>query len=469
MNEASLLQVLELIEKGTLSERNQAIDQLQNFPFDDIKNTLFDGLGSNHHRLRAQCAKLIAERGDETVILPLLHLVSEESFVLRESARDALLQLPEDLVIPALAGIVESSSGSATMISAIVDILAKSSHPDSTAILIKMFENSAESEIIEKITKALGKKQDEQSIKQLFHLFAHELWIVRKSAVSAIMTMPWAKVSDHLVKGLGNPNRFIHLATIEILVARSNDEVIDIMDEILRGDSVTAKLNALSVLSGIGTDESMSLMLAVLGDPNTLIRNKTIQELGKTRSDTLLNQLQRCLTSSNDSLKCGAIRVLGVIGTNEAIDILEKLMESPSEDIKICAMKSLATIASRRSIKLLLQHSTMPERAGDVIGILKDLDPDLSIKKIVNLLDEPDFFSIAMNTLQEFEVARVLRSLVSKLNAGNPTQQKKAVEAMGFLGAKEALPYLESILNGSYSDDITVSAERAIRQLSAEK
>ncbi len=465
MTNVSLTQLLNLIENGTISERNHAIEMLGNYPFEDIRDFLFESLASHHHRLRARCASLIAEKGDNTVIFPLLQAVGDDSFVLRESARDALSQLPEDLFIPALSGIADSSSANSAMIPAVVDILAKSSHPESTNILISLFENTSEPETIEKIAAALGKKHDEQSIKQMFHLLTHELWTVRKTAVSALMNMPWDKIRNHLVKGLGNPNRFVHLSTIEILVARSSDDVLDMMDEVLRADSVNAKLNALSVLSGIESDESMSLMIAVLGDSNPLIRNKAVLELGKTRSKALLNQLQRCLNASNETLKRGAIDVLAEIGTEEAVDVLEPLMAADSNDVKLSAMKALAKTGSRRSIKLLLQNTSIPERAPDVLAILKELDPDLAITKIVNLLEEPEYFKVALKTLQEFDVIRVIKSLVSKINSGTPQQQQKAMETMGLLGTMEALPHIESVIYGDYSDELKQVAETAKRRV----
>lgn len=465
MNSESLRSIFYSIEHGTIGERNKAFERIEEFPFDQIKDFLFDGLRSNNHRIRSRCAQLIGTKGDETIIFPLLQALSDESWSTRDSANEALRNLPENVVIPALNAIIASSPGNVSLLKSLVKLLGTFSHQDSADILVKVFETSDEPELIETAATALGTKKDDQSIAQLFHLLTHELWNVRKAAVTAISNLPWPRIRNHLAEGIGSPNRFIHLASIEILISRASGDVLDMITDILKSGNVTAKLNALSVLSGIHTDESLTTMVSVLDDSNVRVRNKAVHELGKSSSRAVFDLMSRCLNSSNELLKKGAIQVFGEMGTENAIDVLQNLLEKESGPTKLRVMEALAHGGSRRSIKLLLQHTAIPDHAVEVAKILKSIDPDLAIQQIVNLLDEPDFFATAVKALIDLDKMRVLRYLSSKLATGTPSQQEKAVEAMGLLGCQEALIYLENILKGDYSRSIKKMAETAMRRI----
>jgi HEAT repeat protein len=465
MDSEPLRNLIHSIEHGTIGERNKAFERIQEYPFDQIKDFLFDGLRSNNHRIRSRCARLIGSMGDETIIFPLLQALSDESWSIRNSANEALRNLPETVVIPALNAIIASSPGNVSLLKSLVKLLGTYSHPDSAGILAAIFDTSDEPELIEAAVTALGKKEDEQSVDQLFHLLTHELWNVRKAAVTAISTLPWAVIKNHLAEGIGNPNRFTHLASIEILISRASGDVLDMLTETLKSKNVTAKLNALSVLSGIHTDESLTTMVSVLDDPNIRIRSRAVHEMGKSPSRAVFDLMNRCLNSSNELLKQSAIQVFGEMGTDSAIDILQDRLERESGQAKLHVMEALARCGSRRSIKLLLQHIAVPDHAADVAKILKSIDPDLAIQQIVNLLDEPDFFATAVKALIDLDKMKVLRYLSSKLSTGTPSQQEKAVEAMGLLGCQEALIYLENILNGDYSSSIKKMAETAMRRI----
>ncbi|MGB4098535.1 MAG: HEAT repeat domain-containing protein [bacterium] len=465
MNNEALKDLFLKIEQGSILERNEAFNRLEEYPLEQIKHFLFDGLRSNHHRVRSRCAKIIGDKGDETVLFPLLQALGDESWSVRSSANEALSRLPENIVLPALNAIMDSSQTNPVLLKSVVSLLDKYQHPDSTRILVNVLQNSEDPELIEAAVSILGKKQDALSIDSLFGLLTHELWIVRKAAVTAISNLPWPTIKPHLIQAIGNPNRFMHLAGIEILTSIASDDVLDMLAEILKSRNTTAKLNALNVLSGINTDESYSTMVAVLDDENIRVRDKAIYELSRSSLPSIFDLLNRCVNSTNKILKLGAIQVFGEMGTEASVDILQNLLEKESGNIKIRVMEALARSGTRRSIKLLLQHIAMPDYTAEITTILKSIDPDLAIQQIVNLLDEPDFFPTAVRGLLDFDKSKVLRYLSSKLTSETGIQQERTVEAMGLLGSPEALVYLENILDGDFPDQIKKKAETSLRRI----
>ncbi len=465
MNSEALKGLFLKIEQGSIRERNEAFEQLEEYPFEQIKDILFECLRSNNHRVRSRTAQIMSNKGDETILFPLLQALSDESWSIRNSASEVLAGLPENIVLPALNAIITSSHTNPVLLKAVVNLLDKYQHPDSAEILIGILQNNDDPELIEASVSSLGRKKDNLSVDKLFRLLTHELWNVRKAAVTAISNLPWQIIKPHLIQAIGNPNRFIHLAGIEILISIASDDVIDMLAEILKSKNTTAKLNALNVLSGINTDESYSTMLAVLDDENIRVRNKAITDLSRSSSSVVFNLLIRCVNSPNTVLKLGAIQVFGEMGTDASVDILQNLLEKESETTKIRVMEALARSGTRRSIKLLLQHIAMPDYTEEITTILKSIDPDLAIQQIVNLLDEQDFFPTAVRGLLDFDRSKVLRYLSSKLSSDIASQQEKAVEAMGLLGSPEALVYLENILDGNFSDQVKKLAETSLRRI----
>lgn len=465
MSNSSLESLLAQIESGTISERNSAFEKLELQPFESIRDFLFDGLHNNHHRIRSNCARILGEKGDETIIFPLLQIMSDDSWAIRSTAQEALKSMNESVVLPALGGIISASSGNVPLLKSLAAVLASFTHRDAASLLVSVIQNNSDASLIEVVTKSLGKRTDELSLSHLFHLLAHEKWNVRQAAVKSISRMPFKNISDRLKKELANSNRFIHLSVIEILIGKGDDDVIDLMADALDSNNDLTRENALKVLSEIGNDECYSLMISLIGDMNDSIRSTAIANLANVNSVNLVKQLQRCLKSSNKRLKHGAIDTLGRMGTEETINILSDLLSELDDDDKVIILESLAGIGNRRCIQLIIKHSRIPGYTREVAEILHKLDQDLAIQQLVNMLDSDDMFATAVEALTQMEKLKVLRNLSNRLGTGTPNQQLKAIETMGLIGFKEGIPYLEKIVEGGFSGALVQHASDALKRL----
>ncbi|MBN1295451.1 HEAT repeat domain-containing protein [bacterium] len=465
MTETAVKRIFDSIINGSVSERDEAFKQLQQLPFDAIRDFLFDGLRHNHHRIRSTCAQIIGEKGDETVIFQLLQTLSDDSWAIRTSAQEALKYLPEDTVLPVLEGIVSSQAGNIPMVKTLTNVLSSFRRPEASSVLVKLLQLTDDSGVIEAVARALGKREDDLSISHLFHLLAHNQWGVRKTAARAISEMPLRVIQDKIKRELSNPNRFIHLAVIEMLISRGDESVIDLMAEVLSSNNDLTRSNAMNVLAGIGSDDSYSLLISLLGDTSEAIQERAAEIVGKSRSLSVLNLLKRCLKSANNRLRMNAVRTLGLMGTDEAVDVLEELVISETGKTKLAILSALAGIGNRRAIRLVVKNCNMPEYSEQIFDILRQMDSDLAIQQLVNMLDEDGFFQTAVKALADLDRLKVFRSLSTKLGSGTPLQQEKAVETMGLIGSKEAIPYLEKVVEGGFNPKVLSAAQAALLRL----
>ncbi|HPQ39642.1 MAG TPA: HEAT repeat domain-containing protein [bacterium] len=465
MADEVIQQVYNDILNGGTVERQRAFDKLIEYPFEDIREFLFDGLRNNHHRIRSSCARILGQKGDETVIFPLLQAMSDDSWAIRTSAREALQHLPEATVLPALEGLVASQGANIPMLKTLTAVLSGYESREASSILVKLIQQREDPVLIEAVTHALGKRTDDLSITYLFHLLAHTQWNVRKTAVKALSELPFERIADRLKRELANPNRFIHMSVIEMLISRGDDAVIDLMADAVSSNNDLTRTNALNVLAGIGNDETYSLIVSLLGDPNPQIVTQAVDILGKSQSGVVHRLLVRCLKSSNESLRQNAVKTLGTMGSDDAIAVLDQMIRNESGAMKVAILRSLAQIGNRRCIRLIVQNCSIPGYADEVADILRKLDPDLAIQQMTNMLDEKELFEASVKALREQDRLKVFRALSSKLGSGTPVQQEKAVEAMGLLGTREAIPYLEKVVEGGFHKNVNAAAATALQLL----
>jgi HEAT repeat protein len=457
--------VIALFRDGNHQERHQALIDLALFPFDDIRDVLFEALKDNNHRIRGTAAKMIGKMGDETIVPPILHLLYEDSWITRSSAQEALAQLPSRIALPAFRGILSTPGGDVVLRKNIAGVLSRYENPEAAELLVQIFLNSTNDELRTTVVEHLGRRKEEMAIKTLFDALGDETWNVRTAASKALVNMDAQAILDRAKKALPNPNRLIHLAVVEILIRHGNDDVIDSMASVLEENNPLARLNAVNVLAGINTEESLLLMVTALGDTNSSVRHRAIEALAASNSSAVFQLLKRCVKSENWNLRQGAIKALGTIGSDEAIDILENQLLTGPDGIKISILEALAKIGSNRCVRLITQNISNPQFGEDVIRVIKLLDPDQAINHLISFLTEAKFYESALSALSELERSKVLRYLASRVAIGTPNQQIKAVEAMGRLGGKESEQYLLKLKEGGYTLDLKNSIDAAINYI----
>jgi len=461
--------IVEQFKDGNHSDKLEALEEMSSYPFDEVRQYIFEGLKDNNHRVRSTAGKLLGKKGDETVLSPLLHLLFDDSWIIRASAQEALSHLPENLAIPAFRGILANPEGDPNLRKNIAGVLAKYENPEATEILIQMFKNSREEQLRAIIADYLGKRHDEKATKALFEALGDESWSVRNSASKALKQMDIQAVMDRALRDLANPNRFIHMAVIELLTGFANEEVLDSLADVLVEGNSLARYNTLSILTGINTDESLSIMLKSLSDQHVSMRNRAIEVLAASKDESIFKLLKRCTKSKNWSLKQGAIQAVGLSGTDSAIDLLEDMMSDENATVRLMILEVLAKNSNRRSLQIITRHLDRPDLGEGILNIIRSLDQDIAIKHLVSFLTDKQFFSRSIKALAEMDELKVFRVLSSRLATGSPQQQIRSVEAMGILGGNHTGEFLKKFETSNLSPSLRTAIQTAIRRIRKRK
>lgn len=465
MQQNQLDEIIKRFRSSVMGDRHQALIDLAAFPFDDIRDIIFEALKDNNHRIRAIAAKIIGKMGDETVVPPILHMLYDDSWIIRSSAQEALSQLPSKIALPAFRGILAAQSGDTALRKNIASVLGRYDTPEATEILVQLYSSSSDQDLRASIIEFLGRRKEDKAVKTLFDSLADENWNVRSAATKALINMDVQAILAQAAKALSNPNRLVHMAVIEILIRHGNDDVIDMMAKVMQESNILGRLNALNVLAGIKSEESMSMIVSVLGDQNSNVRRRAAEVLSDSHTPMVFQLLKRCIKSENWNLKQGAIKTLGMIASDEALDLLEQLLKTGNSAVKLAVLESLASIGNNRCVRLITENLSLPELGEEVLRIIKTLDPDQAITQLISFLTEQTYFKQVIAALANLERPKVLRYLASKVGMGTPMQQLKAVEAIGELGGSEAEVYLKKLLDGAFSQEIKRAIQSAIDRI----
>lgn len=450
---------------GNHTAKQRALKSLEEYPFDDIREVIFEGLGDQHHRVRSTAGKVLGGKGDETVISPLLHLLFDDSWIVRSSAQEALSHLPETLAIPTFRGILASPDGDLNLRKNIAGVLAKYNSKEATELLIQLFVNSREERLRATLADYIGKRHDEEAIKTLFDALGDESWNVRNAASKALAGMDILAILERSLKALSDPDRFVHMAVVEMLIRCGNDDVLDAMAGVLSNGNTLTRYNALNILSGIQTEESLSMVLSALDDSHTSVRNRAMEVLADSKLDSIFDLLLRCLKSNNWDLKRSAIMTMGMMGTEKALDTLEELLEEDTTAVKITILEVLAKIDNRRAMRLITKNISLPELGESAINIIRSLDPDIAIKHLISFLTDGQSFPVAVKALNELDEDRVLRALSARITSGTPQQQVKCVEAMGLIGSRKAENYIKKFEGTNMPSSLKSAIRTALRRI----
>ncbi len=460
----SLKQIISDYRTGSVP-RHECIHALIDFSLDDIKDILFEALHDNQHRVRTAAARILGKKGDETVVAEILHLLFDDSWVVRSSAQDALANLPPDISLPTFRGILASTDGDIILQKHIVSVLARYDDPQATDILINLYTTSNDEELKMAVIESIGRRRDESAMDYLFSALGDDSWKVRNTASKMLGNLEPSILLKRVPDALANPIRFVHMAVIEALIRIGDEQVIDTIADVIAKGNPTARLNAINVLLGIQSEESISLMVSTLNDPNAAVRRRAIEALGSSKSDYVFSLLKRCVKSENWNLKNGAIKTLGIIGTDDAVDLLEEIMKDASTAVKVTVLEVLATIGTRRCIRTITTNLSLPELGENAIRIIRSLDPDLAIKHLISMLSDEEYFAITIKALSELDLAKVQRSLSARIGSGSTLEQIRAIQALGILGGTEAEKFLAKFKETTHSHELITEIDTAIRRI----
>ncbi|HYL97821.1 MAG TPA: HEAT repeat domain-containing protein [Blastocatellia bacterium] len=256
---------------------------------------------TNTPELRAAAAAVLGIVGDPQGIEPLVSLLGDQRYFVREQAAIALGRIGA----PAIDQLVKLShaSGPATRESA-VEALG-----DACAEIRHEIEQRGQ-----------AKPGDEALIARCVETIQH---------------------------ALTDPNASIKLAAVRAMGSTGSKDAVEPLMAILRDDQSTVRSEAAVALGKLG-QPALKPLTAALSDAAPLTRKLAAQALGDVQSKEAVPQLIQLVRSDVSGARGEAIEALGKIGDPQAVDAIIAAMQGASSSVKLQAIQALALLRGPR-------------------------------------------------------------------------------------------------------------------------
>ncbi|NEO56321.1 MAG: HEAT repeat domain-containing protein [Okeania sp. SIO3B5] len=251
-----------------------------------------------------------------------------------------------------------------------------------------------------------------------------------------------------------------------------DSELLQKMVEALADQRGMVRLGFVEAFGQIGKPITPFLLEALANHPNPVVRRSAGKGLAKIQEPDSIPTLINALLNDEDTVvkssSAGALAKMGVLAVKPLLEIIEgdypgtskgqaswalgfigaegieELLlayQSDNRDVRICVVGALGRIAESRWDKSLEQV---------IFSALEDRDVEVRLEAIAALSRIPPALALA--------------KLIPLLDESNLELSKAAFLALGKLGEKEALPYLEAKLEDN-RPGISQVAKIAISQI----
>ena len=346
---------------------------------------------------RRSAAEALAE-GDERAIYPLIKALRDDNLGVQDAAMHSLMEIKGE-----------------TTAYMILPLLRENPFLRNTALII---------------LREMGKI----AVPLLYILLNDKDDDVRKFALDIINDVGHCNYPEKLVAMLtGDPNANVRATAAKALGTLKYRKAIPQLIKALEDDEWVC-FSAIEALTGLQDERSINSMVTLLKSPSETIRFAAVEALGKTTSPEAAQHLTGHLSESDGFEKLAAIKSLARIGSLPPLpgieDALIDMLKDDDWEDKLIAIKGLGAIKSGNAIYHMI----------DAAGSLDLSDPENEDKLYV--------FKEAIKGIGCNKV------LIDLLNDSSIKYRGKAaaIEIVGELKCREAVPALVKLLKSEYRD-----------------
>jgi len=322
-------------------------------------------------------------------------------------------------------------------------------------------------------------------------------------SISILKKIGGEKAVNLLLKLLKERNLQLRNKAISVLGEMKAKESIYPLIEMLKSVDVTTRTEARKALSSIGARHIMNpllssmldsnprlfqsgeelifsikndaeqLLLEKLEDKNLLISSLAIEMLGKLKCRKALEPVRKLLKKKDSILiKQASIEALGLIGDAGALPEILQYTDSDNKLLREKAGQSLGELAINTSIphvKKLLKDECPDVRLAAVkaLGKMKDSSSVETLMEMAEKSSEADMREEAVKALGKIGDMKAGDLLINKLYDQSEYVRLAAIEALGDMNVREALPHLIKLLENDEKEFVRRSAGKTIMKIGA--
>lgn len=383
--------------------------------------------------------------GDERAIYPLIKALNDENAGVQDAAMRSLMSIGTEEV------------GYMT-----IPLLRENALLRNTALIIL---TSLGSKVVPLLYNLLRDKDDD----------------VRKFALDLFSDIKEGVDPPRIIPMLKDPNPNVRAAAAKSLGKLDYQPAIPLLIEMLREEEWVC----FSVLESLGDLQARSAVKEIcelLKSESPTLVYAAIETLGRIGSDEAIEPLVEFLNKSDEETKPLIIKSLISIGLPPNLpDICEHLITMLKEgdwDDKEIALKGIASANCKNAVSILIDmcgelDPTLPESEDKIPLFINTLLSIDSEEKLIQLLDKDDMKfrgkAIAIEILGDLKSKSAIPYLVSFLNDIRRDLRRASVGALGHIGEPEVIEPLLEVSRKDPDSHVRKSAVNALGKMNAKE
>jgi HEAT repeat protein len=293
--------------------------------------------------MRAVAAHALGVIGDARATKPLLQLLRDERYFVREQAAFALGQMGNGAVEAILE--MANASQPATR-EAAIEALGRFDLPQALA-RINEATTDANASVRTAAVKALGQTGSERAVAPLMALLRDESSAMRAQAATSL-----AKLGDvalpSLTGALKDNRPLVRQLAAEALGDIGSKQAVQPLLDLVASDSSGARAEAVEALGKIGDPSAIPAILGATRTGSMAVRKRGVAALARFRDPRAVDALVASLNDRDEEVRQSAASGLAEVGDARVISPLEKVADAdPSSDVRAAAATAIQRIRAQ--------------------------------------------------------------------------------------------------------------------------
>ena len=333
----------------------------------------------------------------------------------RKKAREKLVDLGEDS-LRSLGEIMGRGTSNLAKLGAI-SIISRIGGEKGADILIKSLKQE-NVQVKNKAIAMLGEMKEKRAISYIIDTLKSKDSTTRNIAKFALRSIGISQVITPLLYSMLESNPRLYQSGEE-LIFWTKKEAEDLLIKKIKEKNQLISSLAITLLGKLKSEKAQSpVMEAMRNQKSMLIKKAALEALGEMGRESVSEEIITYIYSNEKELRETAARSLGKSGAKKAVSHLKKLLKDNSREVRIETIKALGNLKDKSSVENFISISENN----------KDLE----------IIEE------AIKALGKIGDIKALDILIKKLYHKSEYIRLAAIEALGQMKAKDALPHLPS-------------------------
>ncbi len=413
-------------------------------------NILLDGLYYLSPVLRKNAARALGELISFRAVDPLINIIIDEEWEVRESVVKALGQIGDRRAIEPL---VNSLFDNVEKVQkqAMESLLKFGTLSTESLLNALSFEKNKFN--LRAIILTLGKIRDKKAIPVLVRHLSSSYFVVRMAAVKALKQFEISAISDVLLP---------HLSF-------NTSDIRQLLQDAKNKDNKLLQLRAIKALGGLEDHRAVNTLKKLVDEGSPEVQDAATQALikigcaawgrccaimvfSKARDGLILSTLIKSLEDDSDNVRLEAVRTLAKICGKGVVDSLVKIAKKDKDPyIRYESVRLLRRIGVGHHHVLNLALSALEDNSGDVrfqaARLLGNFHHEISIQPLLKATGDKHWSvrESAENALVNFG-QKAVPHLIKALSKPSWTTRFRAARLLGEIGDSKAIKPLEQLL-----------------------